>query len=85
MRPEVLTYASLQDCYLPFRVQATAVHDAYAPMLTVTAAFDESSGVCARFGSCHAVQVAPVSGGVISPLQLPDFPPVNAVRGEAFV
>jgi len=66
-------------------VQATAVHEADAAVPAATAAFDEPSRACARFGRCHAVQVVPVPGGVISPLQLPDFPPVNAVRGEAIV
>jgi hypothetical protein len=66
-------------------MQATAVHDADASKLTVTAVLDEPSDAHAGLGSRHPVQVAPVSDGVLAALQLPDLAPVDAMRGEVLV
>jgi hypothetical protein len=54
-------------------------------MPAVAAVFDEPLDARARVRGRHAVQIAPVSDGILSSLQFPDRSPVNAGRGEGFV
>jgi hypothetical protein len=85
MPPEALPHTCLQDRGLFCGMQPAAVHDANASMPGVPAVVDEPIHARARVRSRHAVQVAPISDGVLSALQLSDLTAVDAMRGEVLV
>lgn len=82
MRPEIVPHLHFQDRHAAGRAQTSAVNDADAPVEVVAADFETLLHGRAR-GCCrHAVEVAPVRGGVLAACELPDLAPIDAMRGE---
>ena len=67
---------------MAFRVQSASVHDGHAAKVSLTAAGDELLHGGARLRRSHAMQVAPVAGGVIPAPQLSKLAAVHTRRGE---
>jgi hypothetical protein len=82
MRPEVLPHARLEDRRFPFGVQPAAVDNADASMTAVPAVLDKPPHVGERGISRHAVQVAAAADNVLASFELPNLPPIDAVRDE---
>ena len=85
MRLEGFAHARLQDRHASGRAQAAAVNDADAAVAIVAAGLEELLHARGRGGGRHAVQVAPIRGGVVAAFQFPDLAPVDARRGEVRV